>query len=154
MGRFYRSAAPCQSRSSIRPTARMRSTGRTFFLYAAVYGALGAASEDEQHLGQLSWPVIFFLVIPMVAIGAIMSVPDSPVVVFLSLFPFTSSIVMFQRLVLGSPEPWQMAVCITLLAASIAGVMLLSARIFRVGILMTGKRSSFAEIARWLRYRG
>ena len=125
-----------------------------FFLYSTIYAALGAAAEDEQHLGQLGWPVILFLVIPMILIGATTSNPDATVPRVLSLFPLTSPIVMFQRLLLGNPSAWDVGLCLALLALAIAGTALLSARIFRVGILMTGKRFSLTEILRWARYRG
>lgn len=124
-----------------------------FFLYSSAYAAMGAASEDEQHLGQLSWPVIVFLVIPMVLIGAIVQSPDGPVTVVLSFFPLTAPIVMFQRVVLGNPPAWHVAVSIVGTLATTAGVVALSARIFRVGILMTGKRSKLREVVRWVSYR-
>ena len=125
-----------------------------FFLYSSVYAALGAAAEDEQHLSQLAWPVIMFLIIPMVLIGAMTSNPDGSVPRFLSIFPLTSPIVMFQRLMIGSPETWEVIACVGLLVGTIIVVALLGAKIFRVGILMTGKRPSFGEIMRWVRYRG
>ncbi|MFP4112918.1 MAG: ABC transporter permease [Spirochaetota bacterium] len=125
-----------------------------FFLYSTIYAAFGAASEDEQHMSQLAWPVIFFLVIPMVMIGATTSNPDGTLPQILSIFPLTSPIVMFQRLLIGSPAIWEVALCLGLLLGTIALVAMLAAKIFRVGILMTGKRFSFGEIVKWLRYRG
>ena len=124
-----------------------------FFLYSAIYAALGAASEDEQHLGQLSIPIIFFLVIPMVAIGAIIASPGSPIIIFFSYFPLTASIVMFQRIVISEPEIEGILLCIGIQLISIGCVILLSAKIFRVGILMTGKRFKLNEILRWIRYK-
>jgi ABC-2 type transport system permease protein len=125
-----------------------------FFLYSTIYAALGAASEDEQHLSQLAWPIILFLVIPMIMIGAITNNPDGTVPQILSIFPLTSPIVMFQRLLIGSPAVWEVALCLGLLVVSIVLIAMLAAKIFRVGILMTGKRFSFGEIARWVRYGG
>jgi ABC-2 type transport system permease protein len=124
-----------------------------FLLYSTVYAALGAASEDEMHLGQLGWPVILFLVIPMVSIGAIATNPDSTFPQVLSIFPLTSPIVMFQRLLVGSPATWEVVLSVGLLAASIVAVALFAAKIFRIGILMTGKRFSLGEVVRWVRYR-
>ena len=125
-----------------------------FFLYSTFYAAIGASAEDEQHLGQLAWPVILFLVLPMIMIGAISANPDGAVPRVLSLFPLTSPIVMFQRLLIGSPPAWEVILSVALLVASIVAMALLAARIFRVGILMTGKRFSFREIIRWASYRG
>ncbi|TVQ25580.1 MAG: ABC transporter permease [Spirochaetaceae bacterium] len=124
-----------------------------FFLYASFYAALGAASEDEQHLSQLGWPVILFLVLPMVMIGVLSSNPDGGLAVGLSIFPLTAPIVMFQRLLVGSPPVWQVALSIGLLLVTIAAVSLMAAKIFRIGILMTGKRFTLSEVTRWLRYR-
>ncbi len=122
-----------------------------FFLYCSLYAALGAASEDEQHLGQLAWPLILFLVIPIVLVSPIITTPQAPLVVVLSLFPLTAPIVMMIRIVVGAATAWQIALCIVLLMLSSAGVIWLSARIFRVGILMTGKRFKLGEVLRMAR---
>lgn len=124
-----------------------------FLLYSTVYAGLGAASEDETHLGQLAWPVILFLVIPMVTIGAMASNPDSTFPQVLSIFPLTAPIVMFQRLLIGNPETWEVVLSVGLQIASIVVIALLAAKIFRIGILMTGKRFSLGEVIKWLRFR-
>jgi len=124
-----------------------------FFLYCSLYAALGAASEDEQHLGQLAWPVIIFLVIPVVMILPIISTPQAPVIVGLSLFPLTAPIVMLLRIMVGAAMPWEILVSVGLIIATTAAVVWLSAKIFRVGILMTGKRFKFGEVLRLARYR-
>ena len=121
-----------------------------FFLYASAYAALGAASEDEHHLGQIAWPLLMFLIIPLVMIGTLVTSPDSSVSVFFSLFPMTSPIVMLVRILVSPPPAWQILLCLALLAASVAGMALLAAKIFRVGILMTGKRPKLGEILRWI----
>jgi ABC-2 type transport system permease protein len=122
-----------------------------FFLYCSLFAALGAASQDEQHLGQLSWPLIIFLVVPIVMISPIIGSPDSPLIVALSLFPLTSSVVMFIRIVAGAAETWEILASIGILLVAIAGAVALSAKVFRVGLLMTGKRFKLGEILRWLR---
>ncbi|MCF7942775.1 MAG: ABC transporter permease [Spirochaetia bacterium] len=124
-----------------------------FFLYAAAYAFLGAAAKDEHHLGQLSWPLIIFLIIPMVLISTLVMNPESPVVRFLSFFPFTSPIVMLIRVLAGAPAWWELGLCIGLLIMSIYAVTILGARLFRTGILMSGKRYSIREIMRWIRVR-
>ncbi len=122
-----------------------------FLLYSALFAALGAAAEDEQNLGQLSWPVILLLMFPMVASGPLITRPASSFSVFLSLFPPTAPMVMFVRILVSSPPAWQVALAVGLLVLAVAGVMILSARIFRVGILLTGRRFRLSEILRWLR---
>jgi ABC-2 type transport system permease protein len=124
-----------------------------FFLYAAAYAVLGAAAEDEHHLGQLAWPLILFLIIPMVLISTMVMNPDSPVVMALSFFPLTSPIVMLVRVLVASPAWWELALCIGLLVASIYTTTILGAKIFRVGILMSGKRYKLLEILRWVRVK-
>ena len=122
-----------------------------FFLYSAIYAGLGAASEDEQHLGQLAWPVIVFLVIPMVLISPILSSPNSAFVVGMSLFPLTGAVVMFMRVLVGAAPPWQMWLSIGLQLVSIVALIALSAKVFRIGILMTGRRFKLGEILSWIR---
>jgi ABC-2 type transport system permease protein len=121
-----------------------------FFLYASAYAALGAASEDEQHLGQLAWPLLLFLIIPLVMIGSLVTNPESPLAVALSLFPMTSPIVMLIRILVAPPPFWQILLCVALLALSVAGMAILAAKVFRVGILMTGKRAKLKEVLRWI----
>ena len=120
-----------------------------FFLYCSLYAALGAASEDEQHLSQLALPIIVFLIIPIVVISAIITTPRAPVIVALSLFPLTAPIVMFLRILVGAAQVWEILVSIGLIIATTAAVIWLSARIFRAGILMTGKRFNLREVL-WL----
>ena len=117
-----------------------------FFLYCSVYAALGAAAEDEQHLGQLAWPAVIFLIIPVMMITAIIGTPRAPVVVVLSLFPLTSPIVMFLRVLVGAARAWEILVSIGLSIGATGFVIWLSARIFRAGILMTGKRFKLREV--------
>jgi ABC-2 type transport system permease protein len=123
-----------------------------FFLYSGMYAALGSAAEDEQHLSQLAWPVIIFLMIPVFLISPIIMNPNAPFVVGLSLFPLTASVVMFLRVVVGGTPSWQILLSIGIQLLTIALVVFLSAKIFRVGLLMTGKRFKMGEIVKWLRY--
>ncbi|MBN2050310.1 MAG: ABC transporter permease [Spirochaetales bacterium] len=123
-----------------------------FFLYASAYAALGAAAEDEQNLGQLAWPLIFFLVIPMVMVSPIVMNPTSTFTQVLTYFPMTAPVVMFARVLVSMPKAWELLLCFAILIVSIVLMVYGAAKIFRVGILMTGKRFSFKEIMKWLRY--
>ncbi|MEW5814913.1 MAG: ABC transporter permease [Spirochaetota bacterium] len=123
-----------------------------FFLYSSAYAALGAGAEDEQHLGQLAWPLIMFLVIPLMMISPIVMNPGSPLVLFLSYFPLTSPLVMFIRILVDIPSLGEIGLCVAVLIVSIAGMVYLSAKIFRIGILMTGKRFKLGEIVKWVRH--
>ncbi len=122
-----------------------------FFLYAAGYASLGAAAEDEHHLGQLAWPLIFCLMIPMVMISPIVMNPSGPLTIGLSFFPLTSPIVMLVRVLVSPVAAWELALCVGILLVSIIGMTVFAAKIFRIGILMSGKRPTLSEILRWLR---
>jgi ABC-2 type transport system permease protein len=120
-----------------------------YFLYASIYAALGAGAEDEQHLGQLAWPLLIFLMIPMVMINMFVSSPDSPISIAFSYFPLTSPIVMLIRVLVSPPAWWELVLSYGLLLASVLGAASLAAKVFRIGILMTGKRRKLGEILRW-----
>lgn len=122
-----------------------------FLLFGAFYGAIGAASEDEQHMGQLSYPLLLCLIVPICLISSITSNPDSTLALILSEFPLTSPMVMLTRVACSAVPAWQLILSIVLLVASIYLVMKLAAKIFRVGILLTGKNFKFADMFRWLK---
>ena len=121
-----------------------------FLLFGSGYGAIGAASEDEQHMSQLSYPFLIFLIAPICFFNRFAMNPNSMFAIVLSEFPFTSPMVMLTRLVNGTVPMWQLVLSIVLLVASIYLVMKLAAKIFRVGILLTGKNFKFADMGRWL----
>ncbi len=123
-----------------------------FFLYSAAYAAIGSGAEDETHVGQLGWPLIIFLVLPMMLVSAIVMRPDAPLVIALSYVPFTAPIIMFIRTMIDMPAAWEIVLVVAIMIVSIVGMTAVSAKIFRVGLLMSGKRFSIADIARWVRY--
>ncbi len=123
-----------------------------FFLYSSLYAALGAGAEDDQHLGQLGWPLIFFLVLPLMLVTFLVMDPGSTISVVLSFFPLTAPIVMFLRVLIASPPAWQILSCLAILAGTIGLALAGATKVFRVGILMTGKKYSLKEIVRWIRY--
>ncbi len=124
-----------------------------YFLYSSIYAALGAGAEDEQHLTQLAWPLMICLMIPMVLLNLFLSNPNSAVSVFCSYFPLTSPIVMLIRVLVSPPAWWELAASYAILLASVWGAYVLAAKVFRIGILMTGKRRKLGEILRWAAIR-
>ncbi len=124
-----------------------------FLLYASLYAALGAAAENEQNLGQLAWPLIIFLVIPMIMISTLVMNSDSLFSVLLSYFPLTSPMVMFIRVLVNMPSVWELLLCFAILIVSIIFAIYFSSRVFRVGILLTGKKHSLKEIMKWMKYK-
>ncbi|HOX16838.1 MAG TPA: ABC transporter permease [Spirochaetales bacterium] len=121
-----------------------------FFLYSSAYAALGAASEDEHHLGQLAWPLLMFLIVPLVMVTSFIMSPDSALATALSIFPMTAPLVMLIRVLVSDPPAWQLAISVAAVSASVIGMALLASKIFRTGILMTGKRARLGEILRWV----
>ena len=122
-----------------------------YLLYASIYSACGAASEDDQHMAQLALPVVFVLVIPMLLIQVFIQQPDSAVSVILSYVPLTSPMVMIVRSLVSPVAWWHVALSLGILAVSVLAAGKLAAKIFRTGILMTGRNFTFRDIALWLR---
>jgi ABC-2 type transport system permease protein len=87
----------------------------------------------------------------MVMIWPILNSPNSALVVGMSFFPLTGSVVMFMRMLAGAAPMWQVWLSIGLQLATIVALVGLSAKIFRIGILMTGRRFKLGEILRWIR---
>ena len=99
-----------------------------FFLYASAYAAIGSGAEDEHHLGQLAWPFLIFLIIPIMMVSGLIMNPDSTIARVLSFFPFTAPIVMFTRILVGTPPAWEILLSLGILCASILLMVYLSAK--------------------------
>jgi ABC-2 type transport system permease protein len=123
-----------------------------FFLYSSLWAILGAGSEDEQHMAQLGWPLIMCLVLPLMLVSLFVMSPNSTFSYVLSYFPLTAPIVMFIRILIAAPPAWEILVCVAILLITIGIVILGAAKIFRIGILMTGKKYTMREILKWIRY--
>ncbi|HND89832.1 MAG TPA: ABC transporter permease, partial [Saprospiraceae bacterium] len=124
-----------------------------YFLYASLFAALGSAVGDDMGEGQsLTFPVMVPIILAFLIMSSVvMRAPDSGLSVFSSLFPFFSPIVMPGRLAFHPPL-WQVAVSLLLLYATAVFFVWLSGRIYRVGILMYGKKVTMKEIWRWMLY--
>ena len=123
-----------------------------YFLYASLYAALGAMVSSEEELQQLHLPVTMLLVLCVILSPIIMRDPNSPLAVTLTMIPLFSPILMVFRITVQTPPFWQIALSLALCVLTTVGVVQLSAKIYRLGILMYGKRPSLAELLRWLRY--
>ncbi|MEJ5273143.1 MAG: ABC transporter permease [Spirochaetota bacterium] len=124
-----------------------------FFLYSAGFAIIGSASDDEQNLGQLSWPLIIFLMIPIVMISPIVMNSESSFVKFMSFFPMTSPIVMFIRIVVATPSFIEIAISIVLLVITIVFFILIASKVFPIGLLMSGRKFTFKDIKTWLKLK-
>ena len=122
-----------------------------FLIYSAMFGAVGAMSNSLQEAQQAQQPVAMLLVLSLLSMFAMITNPSSTYAVVLSLIPFTSPIAMPVRWVAGSVSPLEVGASIALLVLGILAVLWVAARIYRIGILMTGKRPSIRELVRWVR---
>lgn len=123
-----------------------------YLLYSTIYAATGAISTTEQEGQQLQFVIVIPLVLSVFMLNAVVRTPDAPAVVWMSMIPFFSPLLMYARIVIQTPPAWQIALSLFLLVATIAGILVLCARIYRVGILMYGKRATLPEILKWLKY--
>jgi ABC-2 type transport system permease protein len=123
-----------------------------YLLYSSLFAGLASTCESEQEL-QMYMPLAAAPTwISFAMIVLIMNDSNSPWAIAASLFPPTAPIVMFLRMASETPPAWQFVVSIGLMIASILGTLWFSSRLYRVGILMYGKRASLPELIRWLRY--
>jgi ABC-2 type transport system permease protein len=124
-----------------------------YFLYASIYTALGAPFNTDQEAQQLSMIPTMLIIGGMAVYPAVMNNPNGPVAVAASLFPFTAPLIMYLRTAVAEPPGWQIGLSIVILILSTIAMAWLAGRIYRVGILMYGKKPTIPEIIRWVRYR-
>lgn len=123
-----------------------------FMLYAAVYAAIGSAVDNIQDASQLQSVVIVPIILGIVLGMMAASDPGSQLSVWTSMIPFTSPMVMMARIPFGVPA-WQIAVSLVVLYASFFALVWVSAKIYRVGIFMYGKKPNVKELIKWMRYK-
>ncbi|MBC7745141.1 MAG: ABC transporter permease [Flavobacterium sp.] len=124
-----------------------------YLIYSALFAAVGSAvdneTETQQFMLPITLPLIFTFIIGM---NFIVNNPDSPLSFWLSMVPFTSPIAMMIRIPFGVPA-WELAISMVLLVAGFIFTTWVAARIYRVGILMYGKKTSYKELAKWFMYK-
>ncbi|MHB1197490.1 MAG: ABC transporter permease [Lutibacter sp.] len=122
-----------------------------YLIYSSIYAAIGAAVDSETDTQQFMMPVLMPLVIAIYVGFSVIENPHGPIAVAFSLFPLTSPIVMLMRIPFGVPW-WQLIMSISLLIITFIGMVWFAAKIYRVGILMYGKKPTYKEIYKWLKY--
>jgi ABC-2 type transport system permease protein len=122
-----------------------------FFLFAGLFASVGAMVTNDQEAQQFTPFILIPILMPIIAMTFILQNPDSGFSVAMSIFPLTAPLVMFMRVNLSMPPFWQLGLSIGLLLLSIWLISVMAGRIFRVGILMTGKKASLAEAWRWVK---
>ena len=121
-----------------------------YLLYASFFAAIGSAVENEADTTQLQMPVTVPLLLAFFIALYAFNAPDSAIVWWGSMIPFTSPIVMLSRIPFGVPA-WELALSIALLVATFAACGWLSAKIYKIGILMFGKKTTFRDLWKWFR---
>jgi ABC-2 type transport system permease protein len=125
-----------------------------FLFYAALFTVIGAICSSEQDAQQLQGLVTMPMLIPILVLMFIVQSPNSTVSVVLSLIPFFTPMVMLGRIIVLQPSAWQIWLSMGLMLVSIYFMVSFAARVFRVGLLMYGKRPSLPEVFRWYRSAG
>jgi ABC-2 type transport system permease protein len=122
-----------------------------YFMYTALFAAIGAVCNTEQEAQNLQTPVVMCLVVPMMLTFFFVNRPDSTAAVVISMIPIFTPMVMYMRISLLTPHWSQIALSILLMLGTIWLLFRGTAKIFRIGILMYGKRPTIPEIFRWAR---
>ena len=121
-----------------------------FLLYASLFAAFGSAVDQASDASQFTTPVVMIIVVALYAAIACMENPDGDIAFWCSMIPFTSPMVMMVRLPFDVPA-WQSLLSIGILYASAIGLTALSARIYRTGILLYGRKNSIKDLIKWLK---
>lgn len=122
-----------------------------FFLYAAIFAAVGGMVDNETDSNQFITIVTIPLILAIVCSTSMINNPDSSLGIWLSMIPFTSPVSMMIRIPFGVPY-WQVAVSLVILILTFILITWIAAKIYRTGILMYGKKASFKEIWKWMKY--
>jgi ABC-2 type transport system permease protein len=122
-----------------------------YFIYATVYAVVGSMVTTTQEGGQLALPLMLMLIAGFYLSFSIIRSPNSSLAFWASMFPFFAPITMLVRIVTETPPFWQIALSLAIGFATAVGLIWLASRIYRVGMLMTGKKASIPEVWRWLR---
>jgi ABC-2 type transport system permease protein len=123
-----------------------------YLLYSSIAAALGAMTNSEQELQQLNMFLVIPLAFCMLMSFVIVPAPNSTLARVVSLIPFCSPLLMNLRISLTTVAPWEIILSFVLMSVTILAILWVASRIYRVGILMYGKKPNLPEILRWLRY--
>ncbi|HEX5886034.1 MAG TPA: ABC transporter permease [Pyrinomonadaceae bacterium] len=122
-----------------------------YFIYATIYALVGSMVTTAQEGGQLAMPIILILVVSFYLFLPVSRSPDSPFSFYVSMLPFSAPVAMLVRIVTQTPPFWQIALSLVLGFGTVLLIMWITARVYRVGMLMYGKRVSIPEALRWAR---
>ena len=123
-----------------------------FFMYSTLYAVVGAICSSEEEAQQTGAPLTMLIVVPFILMFQLFRIPDSTLSILLSHVPFFSPILMFMRINVLMPPLWEILLNVFLVCATVLFVTLISGKIYRVGILMYGKRPTLGQLWQWTRY--
>ncbi len=124
-----------------------------FMLYSAIFAAVGSAVDSETETQQFMFPITLPLLFTYIlSVSFLVQNPDSPLAVWLSIIPFTAPVAMMVRLPFHVPD-WQLYVSMAMMVVGFLFTTWVAARIYRVGVLMYGKKASYSELAKWFFYK-
>jgi ABC-2 type transport system permease protein len=123
-----------------------------YLLYSALFGAVGAAVDNDADTQQFMLPITLPIIFSFVFAQFVLRDPDGSLAFWTSIIPFTSPIIMMVRIPFGVPA-WEIALSMVLLVLGFMGTIWLASRIYRVGILMYGKKVTYKELAKWIFYK-
>ncbi len=124
-----------------------------YLLYASIFAAIGSAVDNETETQQFMLPVTIPIILGLMVAMGTMQNPESSLSFWCSMIPLTSPIVMIARIPFGVPY-WQIAVSMVLMVITFIAFVWMAAKVYRTGILMYGKKTSWKEMWKWLRYSG
>ena len=124
-----------------------------YLLYSSLFAAIGSAVEQQQDTQGFLFPLSMLIIVPIMFISFLIESPNATLSVILSLIPFFSPILMVVRVAVTDVPIWQVILALLLLAGSFVGTIWISSRIYRIGILMYGKKPTLKDLARWFRYQ-
>jgi ABC-2 type transport system permease protein len=124
-----------------------------YLLYASIFAAIGSAVDNETETQQFMLPVTIPIILALMVAMGTMQNPESSLSLWCSMIPLTSPIVMMARIPFGVPM-WQLAVSMALMVVTFLAFVWMAAKVYRTGILMYGKKTSWKEMWKWLRYNG
>lgn len=124
-----------------------------FFFYSALSATLGSMVSSEQELQQLNLLITLPLILCIVFFNVVLSDPSGRLATVLSLLPPFAPLLMYLRIAVQTPPAWQIGLSLALMLGGVWAAIWLAARIYRVGVLMYGKRPTLPELLRWLQYR-
>jgi ABC-2 type transport system permease protein len=122
-----------------------------YFIYATIYALVGSMVTTAQEGGQLAMPIILILVVAFYLAFPVMRSPDSQFAFWVSMIPFFAPITMLMRVVVQTPPFWQIALSLAIGFATVVLLLWLASRVYRVGMLMYGKRATIPEMLKWIR---